>query len=474
MGARQLIKNLIIVAFSNGVKLLSSILISLIIPKIFNMHDYAYYKVFILYLSYFGLFHFGFIDGIYLYYGNKDYNQLPKQKFRLYTKFLLVLELSISFIIIMISVIFLNGDRLIIFILLALNLVALNLTAYFQFISQITGRFKEFSSRNIIFSILTIIIVLIFYLFEISYYGYLVISIIGINYILLLWYLYTYKDITFGKSESFKVVKNEIVKLFVIGFTLMLSNLLLIIMLNLSKQFVDIFMSLEDFAIFSFSFSLMGFTAIFINAMSVVIYPVLRRMNGKRLINLYNTNNAIILIFVFIAVLSYYPLDVFVRWFLPDYVSSLKILFVLFPGLAIQSSIIIVKHNYYKTLSMNKKFLYILVITLILTIGINTLVTIFHRELLLYAVAYIFSVFVWSIVLDYSLQKIHHINILKNIIFIILASMNFYISSIFHNALYSSIYYFVSILIIILIFYKSVIKQYFNLYYNNVSDTKRM
>ena len=64
----KFIQNFIVVLISNGLTILSGILVGFIIPKIMGVTDYGYYKTFTLYSSYIGLFHFGFIDGIYLYF----------------------------------------------------------------------------------------------------------------------------------------------------------------------------------------------------------------------------------------------------------------------------------------------------------------------------------------------------------------------------------------------------------------------
>ncbi|NLE06279.1 MAG: polysaccharide biosynthesis protein, partial [Crenarchaeota archaeon] len=194
------IKKIGFVAFSNVIKLISSILISFVIPNMLGLTNYGYYKVFILYLTYVGLFHFGFIDGIYLKYGGNDYESLDKKSFRTYFKFLLLIELSVSLIGLLFTVFCIEGQRQLIFIFLFLNLIAVNLTSYYQFISQITSRFKEYSTRIILLSFTNILIVAFLYFMKISDYRIYLALIVSTNYILLLWYLYTYRDITFGKS----------------------------------------------------------------------------------------------------------------------------------------------------------------------------------------------------------------------------------------------------------------------------------
>ena len=62
------LKNTIKVIVSNFALLSSSILVGLILPKILGVEQYGYYKLFMLYNVYGALLHFGFVDGILLYF----------------------------------------------------------------------------------------------------------------------------------------------------------------------------------------------------------------------------------------------------------------------------------------------------------------------------------------------------------------------------------------------------------------------
>ena len=80
-------KDLFMVAFSNFVILISSIITGFVVPKILGVVGYGYYKIFTLYLSYSALMHLGYVDGVLLTFAGKEYNELSQEKFRMYTKF---------------------------------------------------------------------------------------------------------------------------------------------------------------------------------------------------------------------------------------------------------------------------------------------------------------------------------------------------------------------------------------------------
>ena len=69
-------KNVVYAFFAQGISLLLSIMMSLVVPKMLNITEYGYWQLFIFYVGYVGFFHFGLNDGLYLKEGGKHYSQL--------------------------------------------------------------------------------------------------------------------------------------------------------------------------------------------------------------------------------------------------------------------------------------------------------------------------------------------------------------------------------------------------------------
>lgn len=72
----KLINNIIYAFFAQGVSLLLSVVMSLIVPKVLGVEQFGYWQLFIFYAGYVGFFHFGLNDGIYLKLGGSDYDNL--------------------------------------------------------------------------------------------------------------------------------------------------------------------------------------------------------------------------------------------------------------------------------------------------------------------------------------------------------------------------------------------------------------
>lgn len=69
---KRLQKGIIAVFLANVINMLFSLATNFLLPKYLSVESYAGIKEFQLYVSYVGLFHFGFVDGIYLKYGGKN------------------------------------------------------------------------------------------------------------------------------------------------------------------------------------------------------------------------------------------------------------------------------------------------------------------------------------------------------------------------------------------------------------------
>jgi O-antigen/teichoic acid export membrane protein len=451
------IKKISFVAFSNIIKLISSILVAFVIPNILGLTNYGYYKVFILYLTYLGLFHFGFIDGIYLKYGGIDYDKLDKKSFRTYFKFLIRLEFIISIIGIVITILFVEGEKKIIFLLLFLNLIALNLTTYYQFISQITSRFREYSTRLIILSVTNIIIVALLYIFKIYDYRIYIGLIVSVNYLLLLWYIYTYRDITFGSSNKLSEHKNEIMYYFKTGIPLLLANLSTIFVITVDKQIVEILFPVEVFGVYSFAYSMLSMITVVVSAVGIVLYPTLKKTSINNIAKNYSNLNRIIILVVITGLAGYFPLLWIIPRFLPDYVGSLDVFRVALPGLVLTSSISAIKHNFFKITDKNISFFIIGLIAIIVNIILNLGAYHFFGTTISIAISSVIGISIWYVTTEIYMVRKYQIFWKSNALLAITGISYFYLVTFINNFIISGIAYIMFLIILIIFNFKKIL-----------------
>ena len=427
---KKTLTDILKVAFSNIIKLLSSVLVGLLLPKIIGVTDYGYYKTFTLYGVYVGLFTFGITDGIYLKFGGQDYSSLKREEFRFYTRFYFAIELVFSLFAAIVALLFLPGEYKFIFICLAFYLLFFNVTSLFQTISQVTGRFTELSVRNLIQSILQAAAILYMYFsYGKSEGSYHVVTIIyvSITCILALWYVYTYRDLVFGKSKSFASGCPDI-KLFAkCGTPLLVSNLSMLLLLSLDRQFVNVLFSTDEYAVYAFAYNILALFSTTLSAISTVLYPTLKRTDESSLKSSYDKLVFSISTLAFAGALLYFPLLKFIPWFLPKYTKALPIFRIIVPGLAISSAITIVMHNYYKVLDENIRYFKNCLCILAVSFVANLLAYLIFGTQEAISIASVFVLVLWYIITSMLFKRRYQAGISKNLVYIIVMSVAFYL-----------------------------------------------
>ena len=128
--------NIAKVVLSNFTLLLAGIVTSFVLPKIFSLEDYGCYKIYNLYSTYIIVLQFGIVEGIYIKYGGKDLNDIKREEFSGYFKSLLVLQSLFVILVFVFSISLLPDNTKFIGIALAINILIVNITNLFQYLSQ--------------------------------------------------------------------------------------------------------------------------------------------------------------------------------------------------------------------------------------------------------------------------------------------------------------------------------------------------
>lgn len=462
---RRTLKDVAKVVVSNFISLGTGIFVAFFLPKTTSVTDFGYYKTFTLYTTYVGLLHLGFCDGIYLKYGGMDLSDLDPKDFRLYFKVLSAMEFFFSLIIISFTAYFIPSDLKFIFYSVALYSFFHIYGSYFQLISQATRRFHEFSLRTIIYSAIRFVVVFSLWLYSkhisspISYKVY-VLFLIVLEFLMAIWYVHTYRIISIGNCTSLHSRKYDIIALFKSGFPLLITNLTSTLLLNLDRQFVNILFSKDIYAIYAFAYSLLSLITIMTSAVATVLFPELKRISKEKLQETYSSLISGILIAVYFALAAYFPLTWFISWFLPKYVDSLIIFRVIFPGLAISSSITICMYNYYKVLGKTSAFLRICLLILLISGVANYLAFFFFGTPVSISIASIICMILWYIISERYFIKLYHIRYLHNILYIIVMTGTFYFITSINNNIVGLLCYLVFVLLFTLLFHGSLLKKY--------------
>lgn len=457
-----IVSNIMKVAVSNLVIVLAGVINGFLIPKMMLVTEYGFYKIFTLYATYITLLHLGFIDGILIIFGGKKISDLDRISFRTYTKFLLLLEGSISIVVMCISLT-LDGYYRFIFFMLSLNIIFANIGLYFQYISQATERFEELSFRNIIRSTLNILSAFFLFLFfhykkiYISSYLYIYIVVI-INFILATWYSYTYRGFIIGKSNSLYKEKDNIKNIFLEGIPYTIASFLASFILTIDRQFVSIFFNTEIYAVYAFAYNMLALITTAISAISTVLYPYLKKSNVKMEKSLPLIRN-IISSLVSLMLCSYFLLIYIITWILPKYTESLRIFYIILPGLVFSSVISILLVNYYKVLFKQSVYMLISLVTVLLSIVANIIAyNVFGTpESISWASSIV--MLIWYIISNGYFYIKYKIGFCTNLIYCLVIAVGFYIIASKFNSFLGLLFYLILYMVSTLILNSKEIKK---------------
>ena len=340
------------------------------------------------------------------------------------------MELCFSVIAAVIALFFLPGEYSFIFLSLAIYLLFFNITSFFQTISQITGRFTELSVRNLLQSLFQAATILFMYFSSDNYsYRFFTIIYVSITCLLALWYIYTYRDLVFGKSSGYQATRDDLKYFVKSGTPLLVSNLSMLLLLSLDRQFVNVLFTTDEYAVYAFAYNILALFSTTLSAISTVLYPALKRTDEGNLKTSYSKLTFSVMLLSYVGALLYFPLLKFIPWFLPKYTDALPIFRIIIPGLAVSSAVTIVMHNYYKVLGNNILFFRNCLCILAASFTANLVAYLIFGTREAISVASIVVLLLWYLLSERLFVKQYGIRITWNLLYIIVMSAGFYLST---------------------------------------------
>ena len=146
--------NILRIFSANFLTMISGIIIGFVVPAVLSVDSYAYLKTYTFYLSYIGLLHFGFIDGMYIKYGGKELEVLDKREFKLEHIVFIFIQIIITIFFIILA--FYKSD--IIVLLLALSILPINTVSFFTLFYQSVGEFKKYANISYVYTLIYLVI----------------------------------------------------------------------------------------------------------------------------------------------------------------------------------------------------------------------------------------------------------------------------------------------------------------------------
>lgn len=440
--AVNFIKNFSYTLISNLISLFVSTLMILIVPKLIGVEEYGYWQLYLFYSVYVGFLHFGWDDGIYLRFGGKEYKELDKRLFFSQFYMLVILQLILAVIMFGSSTIFIiDTNRIFIFRMTSICMAIVNVRYMLVYILQGTNRIKEYAKITMMDRILYCFLIIILLIVGVRKYKLMIVADLIGKFISLLYAMYCCRDIVYRRISTFYFSFKETIENINVGMKLMFSGIASMLIIGVVRFGIERSWDVKTFGKVSLTLSISNLMMLFINAVGIILFPILRRTDEKKLSNIYITMRDFLMVIMLGVLIVYYPIKVVLSAWLPKYSDSLMYMALVFPICLFEGKMALLINTYLKTLRKEKLMLKINLITLAISVMLTFVTTILLKNLDLAITAIVMLLAFRCALAEVFLSKILKISLYKDIALELTMTLIFILTGWFINSWFAVFLY---------------------------------
>lgn len=426
--------------FANLFSVVISTALILIIPRYLGLHEYGLWQLYIFYSSYISYLSLGITDGAYLRYGGQEYKNLKKPVFVSQFWLLVLFDVVATGFIFGLAYFFIEDvDRQFIIGLVCVSGILTVPRSLLTFMMQATNRIQQNALTIIVErSIYFIIVIGLLLSGSQSYLLMISADLIG-KLFSIVYAIIQMKEMVIGKFASFTHTFKEVFINMNVGVKLLIANLSSLLIIGIVRFGIEQKWGVTTFAQVSLTLSISNMIMIFINSIGLILFPILKRVKENDLREIYINLREILTFVLLILLLSYYPINLFLSVWLPEYQDSLKYMILLFPMIIFESKIVLLTNTYLKTMRQEVSMLVINMSVVALS-GIFTVFFVMILESITLAVLSItILLFIKANVSEHHLSKLLGINFKKLSFIELIITFIFIIATWYFNLVISSV-----------------------------------
>lgn len=378
------LKNISMTLFSNIFALLISTGIILFVPKIIGVTEFGYWQLYLFYTTYIGLVSLGLPDGIYLKYGGAKYSSLDKSELAAQYKPYFIFQMFIA-VVLLILTFFYKADLAKRYVLQATIICMLftNTRQFFICLIQTTNRFRDFTVVTVAAKAISIVIIISAFAFGNTDFRIVIASdvmgvILSFTYV-----LFKYREIL-GSGRSFsKQASSMFFENISVGIKVILAYFAGVMIVGIVRFGIENAWDITTFGKVSMTLSISSLMMVFIQAISVVIFPMLKSENKLNYSVFYKTIQPLVMLLLIIMLIIYYPLYLFMNAWLPQYSSSMIYLAYLFPIFIFEGKKSLLTNTFLKVIRFEKDILLANIVAVIVSLITTVVFTIIYHNLTL-------------------------------------------------------------------------------------------
>ncbi|MEK4190272.1 MULTISPECIES: hypothetical protein [Paenibacillus] len=289
--------------------------------------------------------------------------------------------------------------------------------------------------------ILYCFLIIVFLVFGVRNYKLMIVADLIGKLISLLYAMYCCRDIVFRRISTFYFSWRETANNINIGIKLMFATIASMFIIGVIRFGIERSWDVSTFGKVSLTLSVSNLLMLFINALGIIMFPILRRTDEKKLSKIYKTMRTLLMVCLLGVLIIYYPFKVVLTAWLPQYADSLKFMAIVFPMCVYEGKTSLLINTYLKTLRKEKLMLKVNIITLVLSVIITILTTIVLKNLSLAIMSIVILLAFKCIFSEILLSKILRISIYKDILLELSMTIIFVLSGWMLNSWLSVIIY---------------------------------
>ena len=407
-----------------------SVIMSLIVPKLLGIEQFAYGQLFIFYSGYVGFFHLGLPDGVYLKYGGTELDAIDKPLLGSQLRLMTLFHVIISLLGVLILFSFpLEKERKFVWILTAFYMVITNAFWFLGFIYQAANKTKNYSIATIISKVFFTVCVFLLMVMKPSEFKIYVVLYVVSQGLALLYCAYKGREFIFFHQLPFRKTLTEMFYNAKIGINLTFSNLASSFILGVGRVMIDATQGISSFGMVSLAISLTNFFLQFISQVSMVMFPMLRQFEHEKMKHIFVVIRGGISYFLCTILALYVPLKYILCLWLPQYAVSLEYLAILLPICIFDGKMQLLYNTYLKVLRKEKVLLLINLISLGVSAILCAIGAYVLNSMMAVVICMVIAIAVRSLITNIYLSKLMSIPTEINVIWECVLSLIFILSN---------------------------------------------
>lgn len=379
-------KNIIRVFSTNLIKMCVTFITAFIVPMVLDVDSYGYLKLYQFYVSYIGLTHLGFCDGIYLEYGGKETKNIDAHRLSLQGSSLLTYETVLAAIVIGCGIF----AKDFIVVCCGITMLPQIMYTFYNYVFQAVGDFKRYTQVMNAYSIVNLLVNLLLVGFKVLDY-----RVYVLLYVMIETVPFIVGTLLFRKNDCCRFSgfdKHIFVSGVKLGFLLMIGNFAYTIFLGIDKWFIKFTMEIDSFSFYSFASQLLTVVNMFITPIAMTLYSTMSQRKDREF---EKRIKRLLVVFLMAVPLVTYMLNFIIETFMVQYTPAIKVTALLFVSqifLCLNTAIFV---NLYKVYRKQKEYFKRLCISIGVAVLLDGMIALLEPNTTYYSFSTLISCMIW-------------------------------------------------------------------------------